>query len=479
MAKPFNVEKIVNWTEKQKEADDAVKTHKFVLYGGAMGGGKSYWLRWELIKLLLYWGYMRPKLFKKPAIKGVMVGLFCETFPALKDRHIEKIKREFPATLGYYKATDHNFVLHPRWGGGVLAFRNLDDVSKYQSAEFAAIAVDELTKNKKETFDYLRTRLRWNNIEKPKFIAATNPGSIGSEWVKKLWIKRQFDPRETEQDQFAYIQAKASENPYLAADYEIGLQGLPEMMRKALLEGDWDTFQGQFFTEWSKEFHTCKAKPVLPYYKKFIMGDYGYAKPSAVYWAYLDEDGQLNVYRELYRAGLTGYQLGQEISSMTPANEQIDYCVFDPAMWAKKGEDAAALSTIEQVRNGWKENRGTSMPMVVQGNNDRATGWGMVREYLKPLAVAGKAYPKIQVWETCPKLIETIPSQVFDVHKPEDLDTEGDDHGVDALRYGIMSRPKSTPSIETGIGARLAKMVNAGSKPSKLGPKPTAADQYD
>ena len=135
-----NFSVLVNFTEKQNEANNALLRYKFILYGGAMGGGKSYWLRWELVKLLLYY-------FQKYNIRNIAVGLFCEDYPALKDRHLNKIKFEFPSWLGDYSAQDHNFVLKEDFGGGMICFRNLDDVSKYQSAEFAAEAVDELTKN--------------------------------------------------------------------------------------------------------------------------------------------------------------------------------------------------------------------------------------------------------------------------------------------------------------------------------------------
>jgi len=100
---------------------------------------------------------------------------------------------EFPAELGELKlGTVKNFVLHKDYGSGVIALRNLDDPSKYQSAEFAAIAVDELTKNSKEIFDFLRFRRRWPGVERPKFLAATNPGGKGHAWVKKLWVEKDF-----------------------------------------------------------------------------------------------------------------------------------------------------------------------------------------------------------------------------------------------------------------------------------------------
>ena len=79
----------------------------------------------------------------------------------------------------------------------MLALRNLDDPSKYMSSEFALIAVDELTKNEKEVFDFLRMRKRWVGITDTKFIAGTNPGGLGHEWVRKIWLDREFEPGPT------------------------------------------------------------------------------------------------------------------------------------------------------------------------------------------------------------------------------------------------------------------------------------------
>ena len=131
---------LAHFTERQKEAERAVEKYKYILFGGAMGGGKSYWLRWMLVRLLMQ--------FAKEGKRGVRVGLFCEDYPALQDRHLSKVKTEFPTYLGTFNTHDKEFTLAPCYGGGVICFRNLDDTSKYQSSEFAVIAVDELTKNK-------------------------------------------------------------------------------------------------------------------------------------------------------------------------------------------------------------------------------------------------------------------------------------------------------------------------------------------
>jgi len=433
---------LVKWTDKQKEASQAVKQFKYILYGGAMGGGKSYWLRWELVKRLLYY-------YAKYSFRGVVVGLFCEDYPALKDRHLSKIKYELPDWLGTFNTQDHNFVLNKDYGEGVLAFRNLDDPSKYQSSEFATEGVDELTKNKKDNFDFLRTRLRWPGIPTfdCKFLAGTNPGGIGHEWVKKLWIDKDFDDSEQERELFTFIQAKAVDNPHLDQGYYKSLESLPMDLKRAFLEGDWDIFKGQYFKEWRRELHVVEPFELPMGGKRFISIDYGFAKPASVGWYYLNKEGISYRYRELYETELTYSALTKMIISMTPDNELIDYWVADPSIWAKKGE--TELSGAEIMEQTYGEKMATSDPFrtikpalrLLKGNNDRINGWRVVREYLKPMLMQGRTIAKLQVFSTCTNFIRTFPSLVYDPIRVEDLDSDGEDHAADELRYGIMSKP--------------------------------------
>lgn len=224
---------LANFLPKQKEAQEASKRFKFTLYGGTLGSGKSYWLRW----MMVYW---LVKLHAKYGLEGIRAGLFCEDYPSLNDRHLSKVKYEFPAWLGTYNAQFHEFKLAPEYGSGVIAFRNLDDPEKYLSVEFAVMGVDEINRNNAITFRELRKRLRWAGIKEVKFLAACNP--IGEAWVKNWWVKRMFPPEEKEQYEFVFVPALPTDNPYLDESYYKSLESLPEAQRKAFLEGNWDSF---------------------------------------------------------------------------------------------------------------------------------------------------------------------------------------------------------------------------------------------
>ena len=222
-----------NFFPKQIEALQAAKRFKFTLFGGSVGSGKSRWLRWTCIYLLMDYN-------ARYGIKGIRAGLFCEDYPSLNDRHLSKVKFEFPAWLGIFNEAKHEFTLAPEYGSGVIAFRNLDDPAKYLSVEFAIIAIDEINRNPKTTFDMLRSRHRWPGIKDVKFLAGCNP--LGEAWVKNMWVKRLFSPDEKEQYEFVYVPALPTDNPYLPPEYYKGLESLPENQRKAYLEGNWDAF---------------------------------------------------------------------------------------------------------------------------------------------------------------------------------------------------------------------------------------------
>lgn len=425
---------------KQKYALGVVKQNKYTLYGGAMYGGKSYFLRWALLGLLVYY-------FKRYGFRNVQAGLFCEDYPALKDRQLSKISAEFPSWIGTRHA-DHKdygncFILSEEYGGGILMFRNLDNPGKYDSAEFAAIGVDELTKNPFEVFQVLRRRLRWTDqktkksIPNCRFIAGTNPGSIGHAWVKKLFMDGEFDENEEEQDEFAYVPAKYSDNVIKNPSYEAMLNSMDPKMRAAFRDGSWDMFEGQYFTEWSRETNVEKPFKIPDTWMRFLWMDYGYRAPSCVHWAALDELGRLHVYRELYETGLTYRKLARKVMAMTPPEEREALAlnqVADPAIFSKKGEDEAEKSGAEQMSeetNGWLNWR--------RGNNDRINGWGVMREYIKPRKIGDLLTANLIYFEgVCKAAIRTIPALVHDSIKVEDVDTKSEDHAGDADRYGIM-----------------------------------------
>lgn len=425
---------IIKPLPSQTLALDSMYKYEYLLFGGAAGPGKSYLLRWALVELLIYW-------LSRKGLKNVRVGLFCENYPALKDRHISKIKREFPSWLGEIKDSQEDglcYILRPCYGGGQIALRNLDDPAKYASSEFAAIAVDELTKNERQVFDDLRFRKRWPGIEHSPFISASNPGSKGHAWVRKLWIDRDFtgDDSNLSAEDFKFIPARLGENPFLPSSYIDTLHSLPPSMRKAMEDGSWDLFVGQYFSEWNRDLHVCRPFTISPTWKRLISIDYGYEKPSAVQWWAIDHDNHWWLYRELYATRMTYPVLGREIMERTPIDEPIHQAIADPAIWGDKPRngETVGLSGGAQLAEIFDKR---DIPLM-RANHDRIQGWQACRKLmmLYPLP-DGKVGSRLHIFDTCPQFIRTVPSLVHDDVRVEDLDTHGEDHHADAWRYAV------------------------------------------
>jgi phage terminase large subunit len=419
----FRVLDLFKRNPKQVAAWRASEQYDYVLYGGAAGGGKSFFLRWWCVAYLL-------KLHQM-GINGAQVGLFCEDYPSLIDRQIGKIRTEMPGELGVLKqGKTTDFVLHEQYGKGRILLRNLDDPSKYLSAEFAGVAVDELTRNQQDVFNFLRSRMRWTGVARPKFIGGTNPGGKGHAWVRKLWLDRDF-PAELKPiaGQFAFVQAKASDNPFLEPSYYENLLTLPGQMAQAYAEGNWDLFAGQYFDLFDKTKHVARRESLnLPsYLPRWISIDWGFEHNSAVYWHCQANQERTVTYREFVQNKLTPRMLAEAIAERSEG-ENITQIFLSPDAFAHRTAEASIAEQMGDVLAAHK------LPRPAPADDDRVGGWQLMYELLR----AGQW----TISDACEKLVKSLPTLVRDAKKPEDIaKTPGDDE-ADAARYGIKSRIK-------------------------------------
>lgn len=441
-AEQVRIVDLMNPLPKQVEALDAMYSHDYVLYGGAAGPGKSYWLRWAALEYLLE--------LAAQGHRGVRVGLFSEDYPTLRDRQISRIKREFPAWLGELRETreeGHGFHLRPAYGSGFIALRNLDDPSKYASTEFAAEFVEELTKNDRQTFDDLRFRLRWPGVAHTPFCAASNPGGIGHAWVKKLWIDGDFsgDDEAFDPSRFAFIRALPKDNPHLGEGYWKQLDSLPPNMRRALRDGDWSVFAGQAFSEWRDNLHVVEPFAIDDDWTRWIAIDYGYAAPFCALWLARSPDkASIVVYREMYATEWRAQRQAIEIRAASKG-ERIDALVADPSMWQRREGTSGDCLADEYKREGLD---------IVPANNNRIAGKGYVHEALnwKELPGNGRIMkaPRLQVFRNCRNLIRTLPALPLDDIRFEDVNSRAEDHCYDALRYGLAMERQSPATTRVG-----------------------------
>lgn len=425
---------VLGFTPRQAEAWAQLASHRFLLYGGARGGGKSRFLRWGGIGLLMD--------HAAAGRRGVVGALFCSTYPELRDRQVSKIDMEFPKWLGDLRDSQQfglAFHVAEEYGGGVLQLRNLDDPSKYKSSEFAFILIDELTQiADPAVFHTLRGSLRWAGVRRPQFIAASNPDGPGNLWVRQLWIERDYPPElQPLADEFCFVQSLPTDNPHLDDSYWQDLKTLPPDLRRAWLEGDWYVFSGQAFKSWRTERHIIKPFEIPKHWLRFRGIDWGYASPFCCLWIARNPDnGRVVVYRELYGKELTDRQQARMIADLTPQDERISTSYADPSMWARSTLDNVTSTADQYLAAGVQ---------LTQADNNRLNGKRKIDRLLEDLP-DGK--PGLLVFETCSNLIRTLPAMAYDKRHPEDIDTTQEDHAVDALRYALTSLREGSPRQE-------------------------------
>ncbi len=447
-----------------------------VLYGGAAGGGKS--------RALVSDGIM--ECIRRP---GASVIVFRRTSPELME--LIDLSKDMLLPLG--DATYNENQQRWKFSNGAsLRFSHLqfyDDVRKHQGAEYSLILYDEMTHFMPEQLQYLRSRNRvsseigaWTRTR-----GATNPGGVGHMYIRDYfqvpsdtrqpmtdayllarydqltgqWLP--FPPgtrgtpepmvvwyppmNEEEQRQSlvrikrgasalpqltrCFIPAFVQDNPYIDEDgrYEANLLSLPDAQKQALYYGNWDVFEGQFFTEFDPAKHVID--PILPPegWPVWRSLDWGYAKPLCCLWHTQNpETKQFITFRELYRPMLRDGDACKLIMEMTPDHEGVRYTMADPSMWRGDSNDAGLSHADTYQKYGVH---------LLPATNDRVTGWTRLRDLLAH--DPQQSQPGWVITRNCTNLIATLPQLVYDENNPEDLDTDGPDHAADSARYFFIS----------------------------------------
>lgn len=401
-----------------------------ILFGGAAGGGKSEALLWEAF----------AQCVEMPGNRAILLR---RTFPELKRSLIDRSLQKFPRDICRYKSGDKVWEFN---NGSVLEFGYCEreaDVYQYQSAEYGFIGFDELTHFTYAQWDYLvNSRLRmvvpgaW-----PRVRAASNPGNVGHAWVKSLFIDG-HEPDTVWEDRrgrkFAFIPAKVTDNPYILK-YDPGyidrLDDLDEKWRRALKDGDWEVFAGQFFDTWDKDVHVLDKHFDPPkHWPKFRALDWGTARPYSIGWYAVTPEGALYRYRELYGWGgspnVGSRETAAEVAAKVASIEQGagEYDLIGPAdtqIWSA-GKDVGI--TVAETFQSYGVH-------FVRADKNRENGWDQCRYRLS--VVPGKG-PRFFVSPRCEHFIRTIPTLVHSETNPEDLDTDGEDHCADEFRYACM-----------------------------------------
>lgn len=433
MPKTVRFSELCNFTPRQLEATQAADNYRYMLFGGARGPGKSFWLRYYGLRILLR--------FAAQGIKNVDIMLACEDYPSLTGRQINKIMSEFPLWLGEVKDTKQKglgFHLRPEFGGGSILLRNLDDPSKYQSFEFAAILVDELTKNSLRTFNILRGSLRWPGVTRTQFVAATNPEA---NWVRELWIERKFPPEMMQlEPEFRFVSALPTDNPHLDKAYwETELNTLTGALRQAWLDGDWFAgVEGLVYDNFTEDNIIEDMEPTADRPFEIAIDD-GYVDPRATLFIQRLPNGDIFVFDELYQTKTLEEDTIADIERKCEG-----YGLPLPRQAAVSHEAVALRQRLTDSKiyaRNWLEEK---------AGGNKSTRLAAIT-LTRGLICDGNGYRAIKVHRRCRNLIDEIRSGYKypeGKHGLESFPADGNDHAANALESWVwmtFGAPKPPP----------------------------------
>jgi hypothetical protein len=408
-----------------------------LFYGGARGGGKSDFLLGDFLQDVRHY---------KQHWRGV---IFRRTYDELEEI-ITRSFEIFPRTGAEFAAVKRTW----QWpNGAYLKMRYMErmqDAARYQGHQYSWIAFDELTNwPEPGPYDAIKACLRCAHIDIPekRIRASGNPGGSGHTWVKERFVSPAplgYEPVLDPNTQMTrmYIPARVSDNQKLLLNDptyvgRLKASGSPELVR-CWLEGDWNVIVGAYFSEFSIDKHVVAPQRLPDHWVRYQSYDHGTASPfSCSWWAVSDGElsqfprGALVCYRQWYGAESANKGLklrNEDIAKgiLAREREKVTFRVADPSIFKSDGGPSIA----EQfARHG----------VVYQpGDNKRPAGWAQLRSRLQG---NDDGKPMIFWFSTCTDSIRTIPAAQHDRHNPEDLDTEGEDHALDDIRYGCMARP--------------------------------------
>lgn len=436
--------------------------------------------------------------------------LLRRTYPELETSLLAEFRRR--VSRSSYKSYNESKHVVTWKNGSTTRFgycRNENDVYRYQGAEFLFIGIDELTHFTLKQWQFLTSRNRCpvrsysrgkraGEKVAPCMAGTTNPGNIGHAWVKALWVDKVppagferadlYDPRD-----YDFIRARIEDNPIYANDpgYRRTLELLPEHLRLAFLDGDWNVFAGQYFSNFDYGRHTARPEEIRlePWWPRWISIDWGFQHPSAVYWhcavpAFVDNSygchpapacagrrsegsqpydslrsfgppkggphddnagaysTRIVTYREFVQSGLSPRMLAQAIAERS-GRERISEVFLSPDAFAHRTSEASVAEQLGDVlvANG--------LPRPAPADDDRIGGWQWMYTMLESNSWL--------ITDNCAELIQCLPHLVHDEARKEDIRKVDGDDPADAARYGLVSGARLA-NLNASVGAGLAGM---------------------
>jgi hypothetical protein len=460
-----------------------------ILFGGAAGGSKSHSARWDAYRHCV-------------AIPEYRCLIMRRTFAELKDNHLDAISTETTRMNDFlgrevfdFKRSDKEVWIdvHGRGRESKIIFghcEHVGDEEKYLGSPYDGFYPDEMATFEKKQITGVQGRLRsakWVNGQKltARMAGTSNPGGAHTLWLKEYFIDKLTDKIREENkrykpEKYQFLGAMLWDNPYYMdpdgtyTEYEDRLFQYDSERRRQLLMGDWSALAGQFFPEFTEHRHVATLD-VPPNCRIERWIDWGYSPHYGMcLWVAVLPNGRLYVFYEYKFNGETAVKMvasevAKKIRTYTMDEvlplvraKRISKSIADPSMWS--GDGHSGEDYAQTFRNNGV--------MLIKGDNERPMGWGRLRHWFRN---APDGHPWLLIHPRCATLIRTIPGLIRDKNDPDDVDTTGEDHPADCLRYGVMARPSPThftaslPQILPYSVAEMLEAVKTGPQSRRMG----------
>lgn len=406
---------------------------RFIAYGGARGGGKS-------------WAIDRKAPLLALKYPGIRILLLRRTYRDLERNHVRVLE---PLLKGAAKYSRQEKCFKFPCGSilelGYCAAES--DVLQYQGQEYDVIFIDEATQFTEFQFQTLTACLRGANRFPKRMYLTCNPGGVGHEWVKRLFVSRRYKNTEDPGD-YEFIPATIDDNKVLLENdpgYVSMLDNLSDGLRQAWRDGNWDMLAGQYFSEFDRKLHVIEPFEIPAHWKRYRTIDYG-LDCLACLWIAIDERGNYYVYREYAKPDKVISEGAADILALSKG-EEIIYTAAPDDLWARSQESAKSKAEL------FRESGLT----LLKGSRNRESGWLAIKELLS----VKNGESRLKIFNTCAELAEYLPALQRDLRRPTDCTTEPHEitHLPDALRYFCLQfiYPSKVPDERTELERDLEK----------------------
>lgn len=419
---------------------------------GGRGGGKSYGIAILILRHIEKYREKARILFLRKTYKGLAdFELICR-----------ELFGKVYGTSARYNQTEHIWRFP---NGGYLELGQLEsfaDYSKYQGRSFNLLVVDEAGQySDPKLLDLMRSNLRGSEEIPIRMVLSANPAGVGHHWIAKRYVfngNQSWEPYHEPKSKRTWITASSTflDNQFIDREqYQEQLQAAcpddPELLQ-AWLNGNWAVNRGAYFANVLDEKRSMieQWSEIPEGWQTWLAHDFGVSAPSATLLlaeSYGDTingkyypKGSIVVVDELvtHKHGNLNVGLGWTVPTL--AEEIKKMCAYwgveargvaDDAIFAKSGHATGSIADefgFERVY------------FSPAKKADRITGWNILRRFLADAGKPDRA--GLYICANCKYLWETLPIQCRDDKRPEDMASDGADHAIDALRYGVLKRER-------------------------------------